>query len=226
MSARSVLGLVSVGLLVTASASAVPVEVIGGQTNVTLDTDLLASAAGLTLSSVSDDVIVPGTDPYAVAFGINPRDAMAPALPTTFAFDTDNFLGTFGGTVEHSGRVLFNSDTIEVGNFTVGFDLARAGTLGGAASGFFVQDTFSVGAILFDVENPSGLSATETELLIESNLLVSPEFAGFLIDQGLTSADLSGADVGDALVEAAVPEPGTVALALLGLVGFAARRRR
>jgi len=208
---------VASSLIVPAVGMAQTVNVIDGQTNVLLDTDTLASAANLELSGVSDDVIAPGNlGDGSVAFDINGD--------TTFSYDPADFLGSFAGSIEHDGQVLFNSDTIVVGDFSIGFDAARAGTLGGLASGFFVQDTFSLGAILFDIENPSALDATAEELDITANLLVSPEFAGFLIDQGLASSDLSGADVGDALVEGVTPTPAT--FALLGLGGLVATRRR
>lgn len=206
-------------------ASAGLVEINSGQTSVLLDTATLSSAAGLDLSSVSSEVIAPGSlGPDSVAFGINARDAAS--LPTTFAYDPSDFLNTFSGTIEHTGSVFFNSDAVEVGNFTIGFDAARAGTLGGLASGFFVESTTGIAATLFDIENPSTLTPTAADLTIEANLLVSPEFATFLQDQGLASTDLSGADVGDALVEAIVPAPGTAMVAGLGGLAFATRRRR
>ena len=165
-----------------------------------LDTALLESAAGLTISGTSDEVIVPGnisTD--SVAFGINSPSATAPLLPTTFSYDSDDFLTTFSGTIEHLGSVFFNTDTVEVGNFTIGFDGARASA---TTSGFFVESTVGISAILFDVAPPTALSATATDLTIAADLLVSPDFAGFLNDTGLT-----GVDVGDALVEGGSPGP-------------------
>jgi hypothetical protein len=207
---------------VTAAPAAL-VDVTGGQTSVLLDTATLSSAASLDLSSVSPDVISPGDLPGSVAFGINPRNASAPALPTTFSYDSTNFLGSFSGTIEHTGSVFFNADAVEVGNFTIGFDGNRAGTLGGAASGFFVESTTGIAAILFDIENPSNLVATDSSLTIDANLLVSPEFGQFLVDQALAATNLQGADVGDARV-AAVPEP--TGLALLALGGLAVLRRR
>jgi hypothetical protein len=210
--------------LVASGAQAQVVDVIGGQTNVLLDTALLSSAANLDLSSVSGEVIVPGNlGPNSVAFPINPRNAMPPALATTFSYDPTDFLNTFSGTIEHDGSVRFNSDTIDVGDFTIGFDAARAGQLGGLASGFFVQDNVSLGAILFDVENPTTLTPTPTDLTIAANLLVSPEFGQFLLDNGFSSTNLQGADVGDALVEAIAPEPASIAL--LGLALLITRRR-
>ncbi|MEM9416165.1 MAG: PEP-CTERM sorting domain-containing protein [Planctomycetota bacterium] len=200
-------------LLVVSPALAA--DVVGGQTNVALDTTLLSTAAGLDLSSVSADVISPGSLPGSVAFGINARDAAV--LPTDFTY-TPGTLAPFSGTIEHTGSVFFNNDTVEVGNFTIGFDANR---VAGANSGFFVESTTGVSAILFDIGGPNGLTATNSALIIDADLLVSPEFAAFLGNTALT-----GADVGDAQVDAtAVPEPGSAALlAVLG--GLMVRRRR
>ncbi|MEO1008947.1 MAG: hypothetical protein AAFX79_10285 [Planctomycetota bacterium] len=192
--------------------------VVGGQTSVLLDTGTLSAAASLDLSGVSSDVIAPGAlGADSVAFGINPRDAAT--LPTTFLYDTD--LADFSGTIEHTGSVFFNMDTVEVGNFTIGFD---AGRVGGDRSGFFVESTTGIAAILFDVGTPSDLVADDTGLQIGADLLVSNEFATFLVDQGLAASDLTGADVGDALVEGVIPAPAS--LALLGMGGLLAARRR
>lgn len=209
----------AVAALVSGQAAAAPVDITGGQTSVLLDTDLLAAAASLSLSGVSGDVIALGNlGDGSVAFGITPRDAGT--LPTTFSYDSDDFLGTFSGTIEHSGSVFFNDNTVEVGDFTIGFDAAR---VGGDRSGFFVASNAGIAAILFDVGSPSTLDVTAGSLTIGADLLVSAEFAGFLQTNGLASADLTGADVGDALVQA-VPTPGGVAM--LGLAGLAAARRR
>jgi hypothetical protein len=89
-------------------------------------------------------------------------------------------------------------------------------------SGFFVADNVTyAGVALFDVGTPSSLIATDSELTIAANLLVSPELAGVL-----GNVNLAGVDVGDALVAAEVPEPGTLALLALGLAGLAMARRR
>ncbi|MEL7484816.1 MAG: hypothetical protein AAFN41_10735 [Planctomycetota bacterium] len=208
---------------IAAGTAGAQVDVTGGQTNVLLDTATLSAAASLDLSGVSGPVIAPGNlGAGSVAFPINARDAAS--LPTTFSYDPTDFLGTFGGTIEHEGSVLFNNDTVEVGNFTIGFDAARAGTLGGNASGFFVESTVGIAAILFDVANPDQLDPTSSSLTIGADLLVSPEFGQFLFDNNLSSSNLQGADVGDALVEA-VPAPGTVA-AVAGFGLLASRRRR
>jgi len=211
---------VGAGLMIAVSAGAAiaqDFDVVGGQTSVLLDTATLSDAANLDLSGVSSDVIAPGElGPDSVAFGINPRDAVS--LPTTFSYDAG--LSAFSGTIEHTGSVFFNADAVEVGNFTIGFDGAR---VGGDRSGFFVESTTGIAAILFDVAAPSSVVADAAGLQIEADLLVSQEFATFLTDQGLASSDLTGADVGDAFVNA-VPSPGT--LGVLAMGGLAASRRR
>ncbi|MEO0631928.1 MAG: hypothetical protein AAFY46_14570, partial [Planctomycetota bacterium] len=71
---------------------------------------------------------------------------------------------------------------------------------------------------------PDQLDPTSSSLTIGADLLVSPEFGQFLFDNNLSSSNLQGADVGDALVEA-IPAPGTVA-AVAGFGLLASRRRR
>lgn len=215
-----------ISLATCAQPATAQVDVVGGQTSVLLDTATLASEANLSLSSVSPDVISPGSIPGSVAFSINPRDAAT--FPTTFSYAPNEFPNSgFSGTIEHQGSVLFNADTVEVGDFTIGFDGARTGTLGGAASGFFVESNAGITAILFDVAVTSLPAPTETTLTIGADLLVSPEFGQFLVDNQLSSTNLAGADVGDALVEAtAIPEPATIGLALLALTGLGWRRIR
>ncbi len=198
-------------------ARAASVAVLGGQTSVALDLETL-SAVGLDLSSVSSDVIAPGAlGGGSVAFAINPPDAAAPAFPTTFTYDSDGF-APFSGTIEHTGSVFFNADSTEVGNFRIGFD---AGRVAAGISGFFVESTVGVAAILFDVADPSSLIADAIALEIAAALLVSPEFAGFLGD-----SMLAGAVVGEALVQgSAIPEPTTAFLLGMGILGLATRRR-
>lgn len=210
--------IITAALAFTGQANAA--SVTSGQTNVLLDVELLASV-GLVLSGVGGPVILPGNlGPGSVAFPINARNAMLPALPTTFTY-TAGSLAPFSGTIEHSGTVLFNGGTLEVGNFTIGFDANRVGDM---TSGFFVADNVTfLGVPLFDVGLPSALSAMADALTVAADLLVSAELAGVLGNAGLI-----GVDVGDALIEAsAVPEPGTLSLLLAGLLlgGVASTRR-
>ena len=191
------------------------VDVVGGQTSVLLDTGLLSSAAGLDLSGVSSDVGTGSLGGASVAFDINPRSAAA--RPTTFSFTAGDFT-PFAGTIEHTGSVFFNMDSIEVGNFAIGFDANR---VAGDNSGFFVESTTGISAILFDVGLVTELNADSSGLLVAGSLLVSPEFASFLGDTGLT-----GADVGDTAVEAnAIPEP-TATLCVSALAILTGLRRR
>lgn len=202
--------------LTTGTASkAQDADVVGGQTSVLLDTQVLSSAAGLDLSGVSSDVGTGSLGTGSVAFNINARDN--DMLPTTLSY-TPGTLEPFVGTIEHTGSVFFNDNSIEVGNFTIGFDGDRAA---GDNSGFFVESTTGVAAILFDVGAVTQLSPGPDALLIEASLFVSPEFAIFLGNTGLT-----GADVGDARVSAvAVPEPSS-ALGLCFVAGVLGLRRK
>ena len=214
------LAFLAAALFLTATASAQNVEVSAGATSVLLDTDTLSAAASLDLSSVSPGIGA-GVIPGSVAFPINSRTAAS--LPTTFAYTAGDFpTGPFSGAIEHTGSVFFNSDTVEVGNFTIGFDAARAT---GMNSGFFVESTTGVAAILFDAQVTALNEASASLLDLEVDLVVSPEFAGFLQTNNLASTDLTGADVGDARIQA-VPEPTALLAALAGLAGVAGLRRR
>ena len=209
------------------SDSAKAAEVIGGQTNVILNFDALSDLASLDLSSVSPDVIVPGSIADSVAFPINARDA--DLRPTTFSYDSSDFLGTFAGTIEHTGSVFFNDDSVEVGNFSIAFNNDRVGGLpGGEGTGFFVESTTGLPAILFDVVNIDleNLVASESQLNIPAELAVSSEFGQFLFDNNLSQSNLEGAVVGNALVEGVVPEPSAGSLLLISLFGLASTRRR
>lgn len=222
------LSLSSMALIALALGSQASAQsfVTGGQTNVALNFDALSSAAGLTFSSVSGDVIAPGSIADSVAFSVNPRDAAS--LPTTFSYDAATFpaAGSFAGTIEHTGSVFFNADTVEVGNFTIAFDAARAGTLGGNASGFYVASTVGVVAPLFDIQ-VTGASPELTSLTVDGDLLVSPELGGFLLTNQLATSNLAGVAVGAARVEAvAIPEPSTLAIVGLAACGLIAYRRR
>ena len=120
-----------------------------------------------------------------------------------------------GGEITHAGTVSFNSDTVTVGDFTIGFDPSR---IGDDASGFFVEDTVAGLGILFDVGVPGALAVGDDDLTIaDADLLVSPEFAGFLLSNGLATADLTGADVGDARIDAMTELAPSTFIKLTGL---------
>ena len=106
-------------LPLTAQATAIQVD--GGHTSVLFGNGALASL-GLTITSVTPNQMG-DLGPNSVSFGINPRNAIGDALDTTFIYDSPAF-APFSGTIEHSGRVQFN-DSIEVGDFTIGFDGER-----------------------------------------------------------------------------------------------------
>lgn len=217
----AVFGLVLIG---AGYSNAQVVEVVGGKTSVALNFDLLESAASLELSSVTADVIAMGTLDNSVAFPINSRTA--DTLPTTFAFDPADFTGTLSGAIEHKGSVLFNMDTVEVGDFKIEFDTARTGTLGGAGTGFYVASTTGIQANLFDVVNLGPVEPSFSGLTVGADLAVSPEFGSFLFDNGLSASNLEGAVVGAALIEGVVPEPSPGLMLLMGVIGIGFLRRR
>ena len=121
-----------------------------------------------------------------------------------FEFDPDPALveGFFGELRDEDGfdeDPVFETETtpLDVGNFSIGFDPSRVSD---TTSGFFVADTVSVNAPLFDISNPEVLEVEDGVLEISSaDLLVSPELAAVLGDESLT-----GADVGDARIDAVV----------------------
>jgi hypothetical protein len=168
-------------------------EVDDGVTSVGLDFATLEAAASLALAGV-DNTVPPAAGPFAVGFDITEA--------SDFRYVTDGTL--LGGTIAHSGTVTFDvvgtQDQVTVGDFDIGFDAARAVD---GNSGLFVADTFSGLGILFDVGAPDSLAVDGTSLTAgRADLNVSPEFAGFLLGAGLASADLTGATVGDARVDA------------------------
>jgi hypothetical protein len=164
-----------------------------GTTSVTLDTKTLKDAAGLTVTGVNGTA-----DPasgFGVGFDINRKGR--------FTFSESDGFAPRSGTIEHTGTVGLKNDilgNVTVGDFSIGFDAARKTD---KASGFFVRDTRDTKAILFDVSNPSSLStAGNTFQVGKADLLVSGEFSSLLNSKGVTSANLTGADVGDVSIDA------------------------
>ena len=207
------------GLLILAmpfKTHAATAQVEGGQTSVLFGNGALDSL-GLSITSVTPN-IGGNLGPNSVSFGINPRNAIGDALDTTFIYNSPDF-SPFSGTIEHSGRVQFNGN-IEVGDFTIRTASGRPT----GASGFVVESTFGLNAILFDIANPI-IEAFDNSLVIAADILVSPELADFLGASGL-----AGVDAGMALVDAhstVVPIPASLWLfgsGLLGLAGIARKK--
>ncbi len=199
------------------SAQAAIVQVEGGKTSVLFGNNAL-QALGLEITGISPDVMGGDLGPNSVSFGISPRDAHGDPLETTFTYDSQNF-APFAGAIEHSGRIQFNS-AIDVGDFTIRAAEGRpVGT-----SGFVVESTFGLNAILFDIANPI-VETFDNSLVIGADILVSPELAGVLQNAGA-----AGADAGMALVSGnstVVPIPAAAWLfgsGLIGLLGICRKR--
>ncbi|NJL10759.1 MAG: PEP-CTERM sorting domain-containing protein, partial [Calothrix sp. SM1_7_51] len=170
------LGLVTTAVIATlvvpVQARASNLQVNSGVTSVFLDEPLLESV-GLDLTGASNTVS-PSSD-FLVGFNIAPN--------TNFTFNNNNGFSLIGGSIEHSGSVTFN-DALTVGNFSIGFDQSRAS---GSASGFFVKDTITTNAVLFDIANIAP-AVNGNNLQINGDLLVSQELAGVLNNQTLRGA--------------------------------------
>jgi len=210
---RSAIALLVAGSATTA-ASAGLVQTVGGQTNVLLHLALLQAAANLQFTGVSDGVIAPGNlGPNSVAFVITPPPSSD--LPTTFRYDADDFFGTFSGSINHRGSITFNN-AVTVGNFEILFD-----------SGFKVAGRVGGLGVLFDVASTSAAPTAES-FSATGHLLVSANVASLLLQLGLATTNLTGADIGDASIEgfnSVFPTPG--AIAVLGIAAaFGVRRRR
>jgi hypothetical protein len=167
-----------------------------GTTSVALDTSLLESAAGLTLSG-SENTVAPVNEKFAVGFDISDT--------SDFLFSNADGFTPVAGEIEHTGTITFNTSAghITIGDFSIGFDADRKTE---DASGFFIENTVEGvlpdGTVLFDVGNPESLKAGEGTLNIgTADLLVAPEIADTLVETGLAASDLTGADVGDASIE-------------------------
>ena len=208
----------ALGAVCCSGATADFVEMVGGQTSVLLDFQLIEDATGLQFAGVSEGVITPGNlGEGSVAFGIT--SPFAASEPTTFGYAPTDFFGTFQGSIEHRGAVYFGGAAdLTVGNFSIGWDDAK---------GFQVVDTIDLDIALFDV-NILAASPLAGTFDLDADLLISNTFADLLIDLGLTETDLSGTDVGDARVQGinrVIPSPAAAgALLIAGL--FTGRRRR
>ncbi|HBB34975.1 MAG TPA: hypothetical protein DDZ80_05350 [Cyanobacteria bacterium UBA8803] len=215
-SLATIVGLTS-AVVVSAQLSAVHAttanyQIGSGTTSLNLDLELLEDL-GLSFNSASDTV----TPANGFSFGFDMLPPSSTVLGTDFTFSYDDATDTFtplGGTIEHSGSLLFDVDTdkltlfptLEIGNFSIGFD-----------GGYFIRDTFSTGLRLFDlVINTKPVVAGKDLQISDIDLLIAPDFAGLLTnyDPDL-SEQLVGTVIGQASIDAqTVPEPGSV-LAIL-----------
>lgn len=225
------------GLLLAGSALAIPAEVTGG----TATTDLTISnpaGSGWTLIAHSPDVTTTsGKTFFTATFPVNSRTN--PTRPTSATFDTANPAGTYAGSVEISGFLTFlfgNGQTLELGDFSLAFDAARAGTLNGQASGYFLRNgRGSAGpAVAFDVQNPPSILGDTTSFTFSGGLLASPELAQFMAP--FAQPNYAGTNLGSITVSAAAQPTGTViplppavypaAFVLAGVVAAQAYRAR
>ena len=211
---------IAFGAVVAASGASAPafaelVDVVGGQTNVLLDFDVISSVTDLELTSVSNGVITPGNlGDGSIAFAVTSPDAATQA--TDFRYDTIDFFGSFAGSIGHRGTLTFNDD-ITFGNFKIGYDTDL--------ESFTVSDTYSVLGAVFEVAVVEASPLVGTFDVI-GDLLITENFATILLDLGLADSNLAGADVGDAWVQGLnqnVPAPGVLAL---GGAAFLVSRRR
>lgn len=169
-------------------------------------------------------------DGFLISFQITDGTDFAYEPVSDFA-DFDPVTGT---TLEHSEsqafpgtnpRIGFNVGTDNernIGDFDIGFDETRT-----QGSGFFLEDVTGDFQIpLFDFAAPTEFTATATNLVVQSELLFSPEFSQLLQDEGFTSTDTTGTSAGLARIDAVIPEPSTLVLLTTGLLGLSLRRRR
>jgi len=160
--------------------------VVSGSTGMTLNTDRLASEAGLTFSKSNTY----GTPITAFVLGFPMSE------DTDLTYSSNAFNGAVG-LLRHIGTVSFNNGDIIVGDFEIGYDKSREA---GKNTGFYVRDTVGGLGILFDLAKPTtGLPLSNTETLFAistANLAISPELAQALQTRNLTNADHTGLEVG------------------------------
>lgn len=203
----------------TSQAIGQDLPVIGGETSVllggTTEEQNNLTAAGVSVTGIGGDTFESPTLDGGVAFPIDPA--------STFMF-TEDSLFPVSGTIGHSGTVDISTGlgAFSPGDFSIEFDDSRPGT-NGFGSGFYVRDTVGGLGIMFDLDNPAPIVPLGPEgFRVTGDLVVSPELANALGD-----ANLAGADVGDAFVNAQVPEPATLTLvAGLALAAAAFVRRK
>lgn len=187
----------------TLSSSAATFIVTGGTTSVDLDDATLASI-GWSVTGASNTV-TPAAG-FDVGFEI--------LGSSDFSYEDSPF-SINGGNIFHVGTVSLSSDgtsvpamTVSVGDFTIDSSLN-------------VIDTATTSAALFTASAQSVQTPSPGALIVSGDLLISDALSNVLVGD----SSLSGADAGDFQVNA-VPETSSAALAGLGMLGLALRRRR
>jgi len=209
--------MLSFALGLCANAVAAPIAVTGGNTFVQIDVNAMR-ALGLSIESVSgaDLLSMPGF----IGLPMNSQEA-DPA--TTFVFDSENFSPS-SGEIEHTGIITFNGDNA-VGNF----EFAELEGRPAGTSGFVLRTTLfpdpANNIPVFDIPAFGGgpsdalLVYGEDFLNIDGPILLSPEMSFVLAGDLSLTGIVSGA-VKQRAVGVLVPEPTSLALALLALIGI------
>ena len=144
---------------------AIPLE--DGVTNVSFDTEFLASEAGLTFSE-AEDTVEPTSEEFDLGFDITEE--------SDFVFSEANGFTPLGGTIEHTGTVTFESGAgdVTVGDVSVSYDESRVSD---TTSGLFVSNNVEgvipEEAVLFDVGTFDGSILN----IGKADLLIANEFA-------------------------------------------------
>ena len=193
----------------------------GGE--VTLDFDeTVLNLAGISVTSVSSDVVTSGPSFDVLTLDINSRDD---ANPTTFEYTVDT-VTPVSGTVETAGSISFTapaSGSSSIGNIQFGFDATRV-DVGTGISGFFAESTTGgFTGTLFDIGDGFPVVANETNFSFSDTIFLSDEFSTFLL--GSTVA--GGTPIGTFAINAvAVPEPTGLACCAFFGIAMTLRRRR
>lgn len=190
------------------------------------------NAPGLNFVEVSPEVTwTASTTVNIVTFPANSRTAAD--RPTSATYDTDDPLATFAGSVEFRGYLTLITGPglrLELGDFSLLRDPARAGSLGGLASGWLLRNNrpgFTAAA--FDLQTPGSVVGSSTAFSFSAGLLVSPELAATL--QGTTQELPAGFAAGNFQLAATaqpaagpnpIPLPPALYVGLLTLAGLSA----
>jgi hypothetical protein len=232
-----VLAAAVVVLGVRSGAMAAPAQVTGGSATVVLPISN-PGAGGWTLIGVSSDVTpTPGVFRTVTSVGVPVNSRTDAVRPTDATYNTSNPLATFAGDIEMRGYLtyLYGSGlTLELGDFSLSRDAARAGMLGGLASGYYLRSNRPGGpGIAFDIQSPTMVGDT-TSFTFGGTLLASPELGQFFQpfgQAGFVGSSLGSINIGGAAQPgaSAVPLPAAFypgLVVLVGMIGGCAARKR